>query len=169
MNVPRPSLSARARAAFSMTEMVVTIAINGVLGAIAIVPMSGVLRGTQQGMAERKVEELNQAISAYNQASPQAAYHVVLPGSTDDENRVLLALRSRASDPLKARPGAPFVSPLYNPRTSSDADEFRIAWAGSQYKLIPPGTAGTGLLVVFDNSDMDGDSEAPDDTNPLGR
>lgn len=155
--------------AFSVTEMVTTISIMGILATIVIAGMTGVLDGTKLGIAERKVEELNLAIAAYNQASAQAAYHAVLSGSTDDENRVLLALRSRASDPLKARPGSPYVTPSYNPRASSDASDYRITWTGSQYKLLRPGTAGTGLRVVFDNSDMDGDASPPDDTNPLGR
>jgi type II secretory pathway pseudopilin PulG len=155
--------------AFSVTEMVTTISIIGILATIVIAAMSGVLDGTKQGIAERKVEELNQAIAAYNQASAQSAYHAVLNGSTDDENRVLQALRSRSSDPMKARPGSPYVAPAYNPRTSSDGNEFRITWVGSQFKLLSPGTTGTGLLVVFDNSDMDGNATPPEDTNPLGK
>lgn len=166
---PQPNRTLRASAAFSVTEMVTTISIIGVLATIVVAGMTGVLDGTKQGMAERKVEELNQAISAYNQASAQAAFHTVLAGSTDDENRVLLALRSRSSDPLKARPGSPYVSPAYNPRASSDPDDYRITWAGTQYKLLRRGVTGTGLKVVFDNSDMDGDSNPPDDTNPLGK
>jgi prepilin-type N-terminal cleavage/methylation domain-containing protein len=153
---------------FSMTEMVTTVSVIGVLGTIAVVGLNKSYEGVQDGLATRKVEELNRAVHQYNQASPQSAYYVPMPGSTTDEHSVLLALRSRATDPDRAKIGAPFVQPMYNPTDSSDTAEYRITWAGTQWALLRPGTTGTGLRVVFDNSDMNGSSLPPDDINPLG-
>jgi prepilin-type N-terminal cleavage/methylation domain-containing protein len=160
--------NSRRRRGFSMTEMVTTISVISVLGSIAIVSMGGALTGAKEGIALQKLEELNRAVHDYNQASSLTAYYAPLPGSTTDEHSVLLALRSRASNPDRAKVGSPFVQPMYNPSDSSDPTEYRITWVGTQWSLLRPGTSGTGLRVVFDNSDMDGSMTPPDDINALG-
>ena len=50
----------------------------------------------------------------------------------------------------------------WNPATSGSLADYRIQWAGKLFKLISPGTAGTGLKVNFDGGDMTDSYPFPD-------
>jgi hypothetical protein len=42
----------------------------------------------------------------------------------------------------------------WNPAISSSTGDYRVMWMGNLYKLLPPGTTGTGLKVNFEGTDL---------------
>jgi prepilin-type N-terminal cleavage/methylation domain-containing protein len=150
-------------AGYSLMEMLVVIIVISILTGAALSAYKGMTRGTQLGVAQRKVDQLNGAVAKYSQVS--WVFDVAADdASGDDELLVLRSLQWR--DPIDPVHGSPFYNANWAPAASSDEDTFRIRWNGQGYDLIEPGTAGTGLLVRFDGVDMSqtidfGDSFAP--------
>lgn len=140
------------RAGFSMTEVIATIAIMGVLAGICIAGMTGVLKGSKSALAEAKLEMLNKGLDAFAYSNLELTFNV-LAGSTGDEFAVLRFLQYRDANENRATVGSPYVRPDYNPASSSSPDDYRIIWKGSRYALLRPGTNGAGMKVVFDGSD----------------
>jgi prepilin-type N-terminal cleavage/methylation domain-containing protein len=125
------------QAGFSMTEMVITVSVIGVIATILIPAMTGVVVGSQEALANQKLEVLNQGLDSYA-----------------DELTVVLDLQYRNPDANRAPTGAPFVIPEYRPSPSSSTADYRIMWTGYRFKLIRPGQSGTGIKVAFDGSDI---------------
>ena len=137
---------------FSMTEMVMAISIIGVLGAAVIIAMTGVMAGSKEALANDKLEMLNQGLNQYKHSYKEYTYPAS-DGSNLDEMTVLKDLQYRNPNEIKALTGSPFVRPDYQPSLSTSADDYRIVWTGSRFKLLRPGTPGSGIKVVFDGSD----------------
>ncbi|MEN3940852.1 prepilin-type N-terminal cleavage/methylation domain-containing protein [Prosthecobacter sp. SYSU 5D2] len=138
---------------FSVTELVITIAILGVLAGVVIVSMTGTFGASQETLAKARVEMLNSALHRWAMAYPEM-YFPASAGSINDELYVLRALQFRDPDENKAAIGSPFMPPEYNPRDSSSTEDYRIRWNGRIFELLRPGQQGTGLLMVFDASDI---------------
>ena len=160
-----PASARRSPHGFSVTEMVITIAILGVLAGVVIVSMNGSFSASQETLAKARVEMLNSALHRWAMAYPEM-YFPVNSGSTNDELYVLRALQYRDPDADKAAIGSPFVPPEYNPRDSSSSADYRISWNGRGYQLLRPGQEGTGLLMVFDASDITDPVTFDDDYKP---
>jgi len=144
----KSTLFSRLRRAFSLTELVVTVAVIGIVAAIAIPIYSNVTERSQIAVAEDHVELLNRSLGNFTQACwkiPTVANN----SATADEFLVLRSLQhtfvKSASDPL-GKPGSPFLSPSYDPSASSSTDEYRIRWNGRSFEVVPRGQAGSGLL-----------------------
>ena len=90
-------------------------------------------------------------------------------GATWDENLLLLTLQYRNPDDDLADTNSPYIDPRYRPKTSSSSTTFRLQWNGRRFELLTPGTAGSGLLVVFDGSDYGAPRVYPQDFNTNGR
>lgn len=140
-------LLSRFRRAFSLVEIVVTVAVIGIVASIAIPIYSNVTERSQIAVAEDHVELLNRALGNFSQACwkiPTAADN----NATTDEFLVLRSLQytfvQSASDPI-GKPGSPYFSPNYNPTASSSTEEYRIRWNGRNFEVIPPGQAGSGI------------------------
>jgi len=141
------------RAGFSMSEMVITISIIGVLATISISAMSGVLNGSKESIARDRLEMLNQALNTFAYSNLELTF-TPIAGSSSDEIAVLRYLQFRDPNENRASTGSPYVTPRYNPLTSSSTDDFRIVWKGSRYSLLREGESGTGLKVSIDGSDF---------------
>lgn len=157
-NITAPSRPDRSpnrcqRPGFSMSEMVITISILGVLAASVIMMMGGAFSASQETLAISRVEMLNAALHTWSTANREMSFNR-MDASADDEMVVLRDLQFRNPNPAKASIGSPYVVPEYNPKTSSSEEDYRIRWNGRGYELIRPGQAGTGLLMVFDGSDF---------------
>jgi len=136
-----------------MSEMVITISILGILASVAIISMNGAYSASQDALAVSRVEMLNSALSQFAQGN----YEMVFNQRTDsaaDEMFVLRTLEYRHPDDDRAKPGSPYVTPCYNPPTSSLVTDYRARWTGRMYELLRPGQTGLGIKIVFDGSDL---------------
>ncbi len=134
-------------------EALATVAIIGIIAAIAAGSYGRMFETSRLAMAEHRVEYLNQAILRYDQIEGAALTRVPADDdSSDDEIAVLRALQY--DDPADPQPGAPYFRQDYDPSGSGDSDEFRAVWNGAFYELREPGQSGSGLLIVFDASDL---------------
>jgi prepilin-type N-terminal cleavage/methylation domain-containing protein len=136
------------RRAFSLVEMVVTVAVIGIVAAIAIPIYSNVTERSQIAVVEDHVELLNRSLGNFSQSCwkiPTAANN----SDTADEFLVLRSLQytfpQSASDPI-GKPGSPYFSPNYDPSASSSTNEHRIRWNGRSFEVLPRGQAGSGIL-----------------------
>ena len=139
------------RAGFSMTEVIISIAVMGVLAAIVIPGMAGIMDGSKEALANEKLEMLNKGLNSYAHAYKE---YLFTPLSSEaDELKIILDLEYRNPDEDRVITGSPFIDPRYRPAPSSSATDWRIVWTGYRFKLLRPGATGTGIKVVFDGSD----------------
>lgn len=139
----KTAFCAARRAAFSLVELVVTIAILGVLAAVALPIYSNVRRASESAIARDHVEALNRALTTFSQNCWKIPT-VPDNGSTTDEFLVLRSLQYRfPSNDLK--PGSPFFDPTYDPPPTSNSAFLRIRWNGKSFELIELDVSGTGM------------------------
>jgi type II secretory pathway pseudopilin PulG len=127
-----------------MVEVVVVIAIIGVMGAIAIPIMSNQLAAASQRTASRNLNLLNGAVIAFNQGN----WELVLAsdGGSGDELAIFDSLRYR--DAVNPTPGSPYLPPNATFHASSSSSIYRAVWNGRMFELVSIGTAGTGLDLL---------------------
>lgn len=140
------------RNGFSMTEMVIAISVIGVLAAIVMPGVSGIVTGSKESLANEKLEMLNQGLNSYGHAFKEYTY-TPNNGSASDELTVVLDLQYRNPNDARALTGSPFVRTDYRPQTSSSTSDYRFVWTGYRFKIVRPGESGTGIRVDFDGSD----------------
>ena len=157
------SLKRRTAQGFSMTEMVWVIAVMGILAALVITSVGSVWSGSRDTVAHQKAEMLNQALAKYAQTGQEITFPSN-PSAASDEVVVLHYLQARTG-----QIGSPYISPSYRPKDSSSSDDYRLIWSGTLFKVIPPGTTGTGIQVPFDGSDMGDPWVTPPDWQPYGK
>lgn len=160
-NPPAPS-----RDGFSLAELMVAIALVGLIAAIAIPIYGSCMESSRAVMAGNVKETLNSAIHRYNQANSELAYPAS-DGGTADEMTILRTLQYRA--PNNPAPGSPYVRNDWNPSVSSSTSDYRIAWSGTLYKLLVPGQAGSGIKVRFDGADLGTPYVFPPDYTQAGK
>lgn len=138
---------------FSLVEMMVTIAVVGILAALAVAGFSDVFESSSLTHAQRLNAQLNNAVKTHAQTNwefPTAKDD----SATTDEFLVLRSLQYKpAASSGRFDPNAPYFSPKWNPPASSDTTHYRVRWNGVNFRLLPPGTAGTGLKLSLDGSD----------------
>jgi type II secretory pathway pseudopilin PulG len=136
-----------------MTEMIVVISGIGILAGIVLPQMGNLLTGSRDVVARDKLEMLNQAVKNHQHASPDNLENL-LPTANDprDEQRIVRQLQFRPDN--KTSVGAPYVATNYRPSVSSSAEDYRMEWTGTAFKLLVPGQTGAGIKVVFDGSDI---------------
>lgn len=125
----------------SLPEMMVVIAVLGIVAAIALPNISNVLPSAREATARANLEHLNQRVLKFNYAN----WELVLAseGGSGDELAIAHSLQYRsANDPT---PGSPYLQPTLSLVTSSDDATYRAAWNGRSFQMLEPGTAGTGL------------------------
>ena len=139
----------RGSAAFSLAEIVVVVAIIGVLSAVAIPVYSNLHSASEKAVANDHVEALNRAVTNFSHTCwkfPTAAN----ASSTDDEFAVIRSLQYKFPA-NKLKPGSPFFDPSYDPKSSSNSSYLRIRWNGKGFELLDRGQAGTGLRFESGN------------------
>lgn len=139
------------RKGYTLAELIVTIAIIGVLIGVAIPIYSNVRNASEETVAMDHVEAMNGAVMKYSQecwkfpTAPSAT-------GTNDEYAVLRSLQYRfpnLSNGAPGKAGSPFFNPNYDPRVSSNSSDLRIRWNGKSFELLKRGQSGTGLK--YDN------------------
>jgi prepilin-type N-terminal cleavage/methylation domain-containing protein len=135
---------------FSLPEIIAVIGIIGVLASAAVVGIPSILGSSKSSVARNLVETLNTGLHRFNQSNYELLYTAT--NTAADELTVLRTLQYR--DATSPAIGSPYVRNDWNPATSSSVSDYRVVWTGSIFKLLEPGTAGTGLKVKFDGSDF---------------
>lgn len=144
---------AQGRQGFSMSEMVIVIAILGVLALVIVLSLGSSFNASKDVLATARVEMLNKALHQYAMNHGERV-ETKKDGSSSDELYVLLDLKFRESDDRLAPPGAPYVPAHYNPEASSSESEYRIRWNGRRFELLRPGQTGLGLKMDFEGTDF---------------
>lgn len=139
--------------AFSLVEILVVLAIIGILASIAIPLLSGVREGSRLEAARSVVAQMNRAVAAYGQTGvtisgngPAGARTTILANDdeTSDELAVLRLLTTREEGVV----GSPFLQASGMPsEPSADTSRFRVRWNGQYFELVPVGEEGQGLLI----------------------
>lgn len=142
------------RAAFSLVEVIATIAVIGIVAAIAIPSLGKILDGSRRGVAGNVIETLNKATRNFSH-SQWDLRSAPVPASGGDELLILRTLQWRDPNPSgELNASGPFMKTDWNPTTSTSDKDYRAEWTGSSWRLLEPGTAGSGLKIVFDGSDL---------------
>ena len=154
------------RGGFSLTEIVVTVAVLGVLTSIAVTSFSNSSDVAKRTVVVDHVELLNRALAAYSQncwKMPTAA----AAGDTTDEFKVLRSLQW-TFPPSQLKIGSPYFDPKYSPSASSNTNDFRIRWNGVTFEVLDPGQSGTGLKFGGGNDFAKTPYSFPSDYKPEG-
>ncbi|MCB1234915.1 MAG: prepilin-type N-terminal cleavage/methylation domain-containing protein [Verrucomicrobiae bacterium] len=168
MNI-RPSIARRRVRGMSLVEMIITVAVVGILGGITIGTFGNVVDRGKDNIAQNLVETLNHATREFSHANWDLRFNAI-EASGGDEMLVLRSLQWRAPDGASDEliPKGPFMRPDWNPSTSDSTEDWRIQWTGSAWKLLKPETAGAGIKVIFDGSDLGTVYVFPDNFTPVG-
>lgn len=138
---------------FSLAEMLVTIAVMGLLAAVALPSLGRVVPGSKNAIAKEVLESLNSGVSKYSQIHGGEIKAIAgNDASGSEEVGILRALQWKS--PTEPDPCAPFMRTDYNPSVSGSLTDYRLVWNGAFFELRLPGVAGTGLRVSFDGSDL---------------
>jgi prepilin-type N-terminal cleavage/methylation domain-containing protein len=133
--------------AFSLPEMLVTVAVIGILAGISIPVISNLVPSSRLETARRNLNLLNGAVVAFNQASHELSLEVA--GDSSDEMAIIRSLQYAApQNSLNFTPGAPFFDPLAAVEVTSADDSYRAGWNGRVFVLIEPGASGSGVDLL---------------------
>ncbi len=127
---------------FSLFEVLVCLAIIGVLTAVAIPVVGKLIPDSRAQVADAIVQSLNRAAAAYKQSIGPISTAASVPGATTEE-KALYWLVTR--DP--AVPGSPYFLGSYPKVVTTDVQNYRLKWNGQFFQVIPAGTAGSGLRI----------------------
>ncbi len=125
----------------SLVELVVTIALLGILTAIAIQQFGGVIDASRRTLTSDAMTLLNHGVLQYNQTNERIATAAASGTADELEVRNLLTTRDVSI------PGSPYVPAEFSDDVSSDTGDYRLKWTGSFFTIIPPGTSGDGIVV----------------------
>jgi prepilin-type N-terminal cleavage/methylation domain-containing protein len=154
------------RSAFSLTELVITVAIIGVMASIAIPVYSNVMEKSRRAIAQDHVELLNRAVANFSHACWKLPTAAVASDSAD-EFTVLRSLQWHFPV-AQLKLGSPYFDPKYNPAASSSTSEYRIRWNGRSFELIDKGEAGTGMRFNSGRDYSTTPYSFPSDYRPAG-
>ena len=135
---------------FSLTEILVTVAVIGILAGISLLTYGDV----NDAQARNVTSKLNDAVKGFGQSNWD------MPTAKDDsdsadELKVLRSLQYKPAPSLGTfNTGAPFYPPNWNPAASTASTDFRVRWNGYNFELLEIGVAGKGLKIAFDGTDM---------------
>ncbi|GAB4183447.1 MAG: hypothetical protein Fur0032_24410 [Terrimicrobiaceae bacterium] len=132
-------LGVAARAdALSLAEIMVAIAILGILAAVAIPMVGGTVATSKAEVAQRNLNVLNGAVLQYNQSVQE------LTNSVGDHAAVVALLRTRDT----SVPGSPFIPTNWSMNVVSTTNSFRASWNGRAFAFLVPGMAGSGVDLL---------------------
>lgn len=122
---------------YSLTELLVVIAVLGILATFAIQNYGGGRRAAEGTVGQQAVSVLNAAVLAYNTANRE----LVRPRGSDME--IIGILQTR--DP--GLPGSPYLDASTTYTLSSSSDRLRAQWNSRFFELLLPGVDGSGIAL----------------------
>jgi type II secretory pathway pseudopilin PulG len=129
---------------FSQTEVLVIIAVIGIMAAVSIGMLTGGVEASKETTARANLETLNYAVRKYSHAVKDMT-NTAQSGSSD-EVEVIAELKIDGT--IESRPGSPYLEANISPVESSDANTYRASWNGSEFQLIGLGTNGIGINLL---------------------
>ena len=139
---------------FSLTEILVTVGVIGILAGISLQTFGNVNEGAKLTQARRIAAKLNAAVKGFN----QSMWDIPTPlddSDTLDELKVLRSLQYKPALSIGSfNSGAPFYPPTWNPATSAATTDYRLRWNGFNFELLELGVAGKGLKINLNGSDQ---------------
>ncbi|MDF1755859.1 MAG: prepilin-type N-terminal cleavage/methylation domain-containing protein [Verrucomicrobiales bacterium] len=156
----------RQNSGFSLVEVIITVAVLGIMSAIAISAYQNVTKSSRITVAQNLVETLNNATKEFGHAQ----YELLSSGNTDSTDEVHILKTLQWKDPgIELGVAGPFMRQDWSPATSDDTDDYRAVWSGSYWRLIEPGETGAGLKVDFNANDVGIPVVHDDDFTPFPR
>jgi type II secretory pathway pseudopilin PulG len=143
----------------SLTEMLIVIAFLAIVAAVSIPSIVGAVKSSSDTTAVRNLNYLNGAVIAFNQSN----WELVLTASSgsDDEQAIFDSLRYRAATNPAA--GSPYLPPTATFSASSATNDYRAQWNGRMFRVVSPGSNGTGLdlMKIMGNSIQSAPTNTP--------
>lgn len=152
----------------SLVEVMTTVAVLGILSALAVPAYQNILGSAGSTVASNLVETLNGATKKFSHSQWDLAY-TPKPTQATDELYVLRTLQWKDPETSgELNPKGPFMTPNWSPATSSSDKDFRAEWTGTSWHLLEPGESGTGLKLALDASDVGTGYSFPANFKPAG-
>jgi len=127
------------RRAFSLPEALIVIAVIGIMAAIGIPVISGLIPSSESAIAQRNLNLLNGAVHNFKQS------YWEIPSASTDQN-IFRSLQFR--DPVNPLPGTPFLPATARFSASSSDQTYRASWNGTVFRLYPKGAGGSGFDLM---------------------
>jgi prepilin-type N-terminal cleavage/methylation domain-containing protein len=129
---------------FSMAELLVVIAVLGILAAIGVPVISGMIPGSETAVAQRNLNLLNGALHNFKQSYWEIS--TAASSGSDDERDIFRSLQFR--DPVDPFPGTPFLPATAKFEATSSTETYRAYWNGMVFRMYPKNAVGTGLDLL---------------------
>jgi prepilin-type N-terminal cleavage/methylation domain-containing protein len=126
----------------TLPEVLITIAIIGILAGVAINSFLGNVEYAREGVTVDSSASLNRAVNHYVQIAGDIG--VEAQAGTADEVEVIQLLQARDAN----LPGSPYIPAEFVVSASSDSGKIRIVWSGEYFQVIPVGVAGGGIVIA---------------------
>lgn len=152
---------------FSLSELLTTIAVLGILSGIALQSYRGVQTSARESVAHDNLALLNRALLHFEQTNWDIVLNPI-SDATSDELAVLRTLQWRNPVAAQATPGSPYLSASFSNTMSSSTQDYRIQWNGHVFELLVPGTPGSGIRTGELTSSSSTPPTYSDDYQPLG-
>ena len=141
---PRCALESRLRKAISLAEVLVVIAVLGVMAAVAIPAIDHVLSGSTASTAQKNLNFLNGAVLAFNQSN----WELVLNPSMGSDDELLIFKSLCYRHPTTPAPGSPYLPATASYHATSANDTYRAEWNGRMFQIVEPGSTGAGINLL---------------------
>lgn len=126
----------------SLTEVLVVISFLAIVAAISIPSISHLVTNSSYETAKRNLNYLNGAVIAFNQGNRE----LTNSAASGVEQTIFEYLRYR--DTVNPAPGSPYLPPTATYVASSDSSTYRAQWNGRMFRIVAPGTDGSGLDLM---------------------
>ena len=153
-------------AAFSIVELLVVLAMIGIITSIAIPQLGGILPNSKDILASEFVENINRSLKKHNQSN----YKIRYPKDdfiAGDEILIVRTLQWRNQN--SPAPGSPYLRQDWHPVVSYNESDYRLKWNGSEFVLISPPLKGIGIRLSFDGSDYGRNYQFHEGYEPIGK
>ena len=153
------------RNGFSFIELVVVVAVIGIVSAVAIANYSGLNDSSREVFAKELLERVNNAVHRFSDSNYPMRVHVFSDGS--DSSWVIQTLQYRK--PVNPAIGSPYLPNNWSPEISTDVKDYRLVWADKLFKLVEPGDMGVGVKVDFNGASISTPYNFPSNFTMAGR